>query len=162
REEGFILKADRALGAAVAGAVVVFATDGAGRAGVLVSPVLQEQGLPADRLGACELPLLEVPGRQHPDTVEEGEVGGGAQFAVLGGAGAEAAGGEVARSPRQTRRIGHGRQATAAHRDRFETLAAHDCAAAGPARKAAVVADRGVAHAALTRLADGRDTESAA
>ena len=128
-------------------------------AGVLTGVMLQAQRLAGDGLRPIEVTTREVARRQHTHAIEEGDIGHGADLAVLGGCRTDAALGQIPRQRCHRARIGRPRQPAPAHCDRLQPLRAHHRAGAGATRQATVIGDRRVTDPVLPGGTDRRHSK---
>ena len=111
--------------------------------------------LPAQGVGVVEGRLLKIARRQNPESIENRQIGDGADLSIFVGERAQASLAQRAGDPVDARRIGHRGGTIAAQSDGFEILRSHHRADTAAAGMAPFVADRGEAHSIFAGFADG-------
>ena len=136
--------------------VNVFATDRAGDARCACLAARLHQVLRSQAFDARKTALLEVPGWQRVQSIEDQQIGGRAQFAVLGRGRSQGPGRQLPGTRDKLLRVCPRAALRAAHEDRFEVLRTQHGSAAAPAGMPAGMGDRGKSNQAFPRRADHR------
>src|SRR5438132_1446249 len=113
------------------------------------------QSLAAQSVRIIERRLLEIVRRQYTKPIENRQIGDGADISILVRERAQAAPTQKTSDDADSVRVEYTRLSIAAHGDGFEVLRSHYRADAAAAGMPPFVADRGEAHAVLSRCADG-------